>query len=1209
MLAFIVLLLNLVKGELNMIVLFSSSTPSSLSTYFLSNLDSSLGNSDFFFDISFYTITQSSALESYILQDLTMMVDATYDMLLHHKIDYFSNSSKILCLQIDENFKISGNWMYSVHSSLSNQILTAQAATTYFSWTRLAVISSDDVQSIQLEDSFYISNKELIDMRMAISSSLTQADVDNMIGKQIKPNGISMFVSFSKGTTNTLVLNSLQSKKVYKKGSGVLLSGRGMLGATIPDGCLIYAEKGLESATSTEMYEVLAIQQFTNLIKQLKSTALVVSAYEIKTAFDTISLEQYRYPIYTLINIYNQARVARGSIKNGKLSFTDTGIIFPGNTTVYPINSKASVSFGMAYGINEPGSTSTNPYVISSRGGAVYGIVRANQDPTLLPNFNISFIPTNCGNQLYVHDITKACYTPYVDKLGIAYLGTQYTASSQGIITVFRELGIKIPYLTDQASGYILSNKTQYPEFMRILAPTTYNAKIMVNIMNIFGWKKVAVAYSNDSSTNYYNYLSFKSECDTLGITIINDEESRAFPAYYSQDMYANYSAKFQKIKDTRARIIIPIFNTVSMWPWYEGLYDIGFRAGDIMSISMNYAGGMNLLTDSTLTEERRLKREVIMLGIITTANQEYVGTYGLQIKNELKSYYNGADPSYKCLAFDACMLILNGLKYAVDKGDDYEDPAIMNKAMRLAYFTGCSGVVSVDSASNNRNGLAISIFNIQINNTGVYKNGMPPFIEPQIGLYNPTSSTAMEISGTIIYPGNTTKTPSDTRPKPDCPFEDSEKRTSHSGQGLLFAICFTLCVVTLAITAFIWNKWWKKSVPALKESREITFGDYMTMGFVIIEFFQYLAMGPRFQGNVIIDVLSQSLSVNMDDLIDFKNTAFWIALYVVYGLCGGWFIMGFIIIFRIDIRLENVFFFRWLGIFSEHLMPVIGNVCFLPIIAMLMNVFQCTEGTSNKLTDSFLDKDCHQYCWQGDHIAFAIFAIIAFFLYLPFAVFCRPLWQEMQVAINIKANPLYLMIKSVFQMSAVVLNKTVKPTEPHAHGYIYFGTLIAFAVFLYWKKPYNYGRINLWQIIAIMGAAWSIFWTSVYNSATESTFVPWLVLQLSGWAIFLLSGVILQKKYCPSYLFRPKPISLAVLVKFAFGKTISSAEIEKKTPNFVNKKYKMEPLSKFDDTTTPQAPSVMIGGKKVHVSMDDSESVLNDRTFIRTELDTTKNY
>eukprot|EP00358_Blepharisma_japonicum_P003654 CAMPEP_0202954470 /NCGR_PEP_ID=MMETSP1395-20130829/50832_1 /ASSEMBLY_ACC=CAM_ASM_000871 /TAXON_ID=5961 /ORGANISM="Blepharisma japonicum, Strain Stock R1072" /LENGTH=195 /DNA_ID=CAMNT_0049670007 /DNA_START=1104 /DNA_END=1691 /DNA_ORIENTATION=- len=195
------------------------------------------------------------------------------------------------------------------------------------------------------------------------------------------------------------------------------------------------------------------------------------------------------------------------------------------------------------------------------------------------------------------------------------------------------------------------------------------------------------------------------------------------------------------------------------------------------------------------------------MTGILTTANQEYVGTYGLQIKNELKSYYNGQDPAYKCMAFDVAMLIINGLKYAVDKGDDYEDAAIINKAIRLAYFTGCSGVVSIDSASNNRNGLAISIFNIQLNTTGVYKNGIPPYIEPQVGLYNPASSTAMEITATIIYPGNTTKTPTDTRPKPDCPFEDSERQTSHSGEALLFAICFALCVVTLVITAFIWNK------------------------------------------------------------------------------------------------------------------------------------------------------------------------------------------------------------------------------------------------------------------------------------------------------------------------------------------------------------------------------------------------------------------
>jgi hypothetical protein len=84
----------------------------------------------------------------------------------------------------------------------------------------------------------------------------------------------------------------------------------------------------------------------------------------------------------------------------------------------------------------------------------------------------------------------------------------------------------------------------------------------------------------------------------------------------------------------------------------------------------------------------------------------------------------------------------------------------------------------------------------------------------------------------------------------------------------------------------------------------------------------------------------------------------FWFVLDVVYSLCAVWFVVALLVIFKVDMRYEGSSICRNFGYWAEFLLPILSNMCFLPIIAILLDVNLCTESVGDEYTDSFLDRD-----------------------------------------------------------------------------------------------------------------------------------------------------------------------------------------------------------------------------------------------------------
>jgi hypothetical protein len=262
----------------------------------------------------------------------------------------------------------------------------------------------------------------------------------------------------------------------------------------------------------------------------------------------------------------------------------------------------------------------------------------------------------------------------------------------------------------------------------------------------------------------------------------------------------------------------------------------------------------------------------------------------------------------------------------------------------------------------------------------------------------------------------------------------------------------------------------------------------------------------------------------------------------------------------------------RYLGQISEYLLPIIGDVGFLPIISILLDVFVCdqayTESGDPEMTDSILARDCHENCWTGVHVYYAPMSFIGLVLYVPLAVYSRPIWQEYKVDIHVKAVPLHLMVKTTIQMLYIVLNKTVYRYAETAHAILFLLFQSSYVYFNYKISGFNYDRVWFWNVLTLIAVLWIATLATLDNNTGQH--IAWVCLLFIGFVGIIVFGLIMQRRY-PSMLYRPKPKDSSRIFRFGFGRTIQSLANDISRQSSLNLRYPALDKSRYDYQTANQ--------------------------------------
>lgn len=119
--------------------------------------------------------------------------------------------------------------------------------------------------------------------------------------------------------------------------------------------------------------------------------------------------------------------------------------------------------------------------------------------------------------------------------------------------------------------------------------------------------------------------------------------------------------------------------------------------------------------------------------------------------------------------------------------------------------------------------------------------------------------------------------------------------------------------------------------------------------------------MGPDISGFAgPIQQIGDMFRVNLEDMMDMKQGVYWIVLDVCIFFCS----LNTFFFFFNNFVIKEVFPTSGLASViksaSDTLLPIIGNLLFIPIISFQAEVFFCTQTLGDDIDDAFLHKDCY---------------------------------------------------------------------------------------------------------------------------------------------------------------------------------------------------------------------------------------------------------
>ncbi|CAG9309846.1 unnamed protein product [Blepharisma stoltei] len=735
----------------------------------------------------------------------------------------------------------------------------------------------------------------------------TQELSNLFIGKYLKSTGIQNFVIINQDESAEKLIKSLKQKNLLK---GVVLLNQNLRNIW-KNGLFSYIGSGLENANNEYEKEAFTIVKILSKIL----------SYNDKSEYLSHLLNGLSSN-FTLINIQKGKQTNVGSIIDGEINFSSS-IIWPNGSSVIPNNPSTEIKISIADGITNPGFPKgplTSMYI---KDGAFYALMYIKQTH-FFDGFDISITHTDCGAAVYSANFSINCFKSIKDKLGVGFLTNILAPVAIGNILSFRALNITIPHISDVVIAGTLTSKANFPEFIRISKDSRYIATILVNFCMISGWKNIIVIYENSTGLTFaYNQILTKAT--ESHINIANSPNERMLKPNYLRSDYPTYKQWMENYIKSNVRIYI-ILMTANEFYFIENMYDAGLRRGNVIFIiyeKVTYSYGIE-------TDETQLKKLTELLyGSIIITQADWVGDYGEQIKQGfLKVYSPPAD--YRCFSFDSAMLLFHGIKFTIDQGGNIENSTLLNYNLRHQRFLGCLGTVSIESDTNDRSTSIVGVYNIRWNSSSNI------LYEYWVGRYDLEKSQLFTLWDPIIYYDNSTIVPGDTVDYPECPFDLDKVQYSDIGAGVLYAISFGVLIVSVIVTFYIWKLYWNIKIPDMTQRSLIFFEDYISMGIIVIDFLQFIGMGPDIKGyDKISSMLADYATINYSWITE--GARFWLCVKVILAVLFVWILLS--IHTLINFQRFDKFFCDYCKNFSNFVLPIIGNTCFLPMISILLGI------------------------------------------------------------------------------------------------------------------------------------------------------------------------------------------------------------------------------------------------------------------------------
>ena len=962
-----------------------------------------------------------------------------------------------------------------------------------WNWTTVSLITEVSQDGNALKDFIQASGTSVDPYKF--SEEATYEVILSLLSKEIKVWSSYIVVCVADYRTCAQVLRAAFEANMMKAGYAYLLMHPpGILQVTGMPGLLHLLDPGTEQAQSFSQYHAFRI---AFLVEKL-------------TAAGSISTpEVWKRRLWNWLGTSMQL-------------VTETAL-FPGNTTKVPVVRKPIIDLSINWDLTNPTKAATTPYLDRFLAASL----AFSEMSSFLPSHHLRWNNVTYGSTEFVESYVRPRLQKNKAKLGAAHMTSIGSSVAMGAMNVMKELNISLPCIGSDNSVAALSNSTVFPYYVRTIASNGYVATVYMTLFHYYGWKKINFLYGNDSyGIDFYNEV--KELAEEYGIEIANREDLRALDSYITPETLSKYTSHFQEILNTKVRPLLCVFTLPIPAYLLQGLYDAGARAGDI--VYFGQLPGDNFAFLPALNASKVME---VALGSVQMSLATYIGSEGKAALASFERRFGFTPQVDSCFSYDSVYALAHTIQLLLHQGKDYEDPDIFMQVLRQTQFTGCSGIVSFDSGSNDRSFQIYVVLNLQ----GTVSS--PHLV--QAGYYTPTAMQLFKFSSPLIWPGGSRETPTNfVEILINCPFR---KRNLHSfwKGNLIAGCCFSALIAILLLSnVILYYLFWRKPVPLLDQKTLISSEDGLLMLLIVLEACQYAGLGPSIQSiNINLYQIAQLISGGLDEVVDFEREIYWAVLDLVLGISGLWVFLTVFLLLQLDEKLRDVICLGNIGWLAWNTLPHLGEIAFVPITSLLMEVFVCDQAVGMdsgtlELTDSILRKDCYVQCWQGTHVPYTVAVCVVLLIYVPFSVFLRPLWQEFEPELHIKTTPVFHLYKATFQLILVALSKTLGNSHTFAHCISFISLVSLFLLLTIKTQGYNYGRVTHLYRMCLVGVLW-LSTVALVSEYIEISAGYWVLTVTVGWGVLGVAGYVVMRLYYPCFLVKPKGVDTQKLFKFGF--------------------------------------------------------------------------
>lgn len=416
-----------------------------------------------------------------------------------------------------------------------------------------------------------------------------------------------------------------------------------------------------------------------------------------------------------------------------------------------------------------------------------------NQDPTMLPGYNLSFVweDSMCLKDKALNTALDMYYTKEKTKQVSAIIGP---ACSDGCeVTAMLGEYWNIPIVSYGCASQELSDHKKFGHFARTVGPYSKSVNIFVKLMREFSWDRLAIITPSDGI-----WLSIM---DGVRNVIENDKpqkgQDKLQVSYYTN--YAKGSVTAEKIRsmlqeaERKSHIFLlggykDIINKVLKEAKDLGMLGKKKYVFIVYELLIDQCQVADLKGD---TKENCINKEGLLeVSLYVPALKSYE-QFKKVVKTRMSEFGIQMSPKeqvldYAAFLYDAALLYAHALNKTLNEGGQVTDGKRIIDNMLNYSFKGKSGDVNIDEYGDRKVALKIQNF---VNNT--YK---------RVGNYFPKANK-FELSNTtkIVWPGGGTDPPIG---RPECGF-DGEFCEKEKQMGIwvpIMSVCIVMVIILLVV-------------------------------------------------------------------------------------------------------------------------------------------------------------------------------------------------------------------------------------------------------------------------------------------------------------------------------------------------------------------------------------------------------------------------